>query len=116
MPSMHTTFASIQVDVSSLMRSYTADRDRLRACLDSSFEYLSAMPKSSTLGGAGGGGGGSGPGSNVALVASLRQSLNQAMQQNAVLRAKLQKIHMDSDLADLPAVRLSAYCKIEFKS
>ena len=51
-----------------------------------------------------GGGGGSGPGSNIALIAGLRQTLAQAMQQNAMMRARLQKIHIDSEVADLPAV------------
>ena len=51
-----------------------------------------------------GGGGGSGPGSNIALIASLKQSLGQAMQQNSMMRARLQKIHIDSEVADLPSV------------
>ncbi len=88
----------IQVDVSGLMRSYTCDRDRLRSALEA-VEYQQQMSKTGTLGGS------SGPGSNVALIASLRQSLNQAMQQNSMLRARLQKIHLDSDLGDLPMVR-----------
>jgi len=56
------------------------------------YEY---QTKTSTLTGGGG---------NVALVASLRQSLNVALQQNGALRSRLQKIHMDSDVADLPIV------------
>ena len=57
--------------------------------------------KSATLGG----GGGSGPGSNIALIASLKQSLSHAMQQNSMMRARLQKIHIDSDVSDVPSVR-----------
>lgn len=40
----------------------------------------------------------------MALVASLKQTLNQALQQNAMLKARLQKIHLDSDVGDLPVV------------
>jgi len=49
----------LQGDVSNLLRSYTADRDRLRAAIEA-FEY---QAKTSTL---------TGGGSNVALAASLR--------------------------------------------
>jgi hypothetical protein len=38
------------------------------------------------------------------LVANLRHALTQAMQQNSLMRAKLQKIHADSDFSDLPQV------------
>ncbi len=90
----------IQSDVSSLMRSYTADRDRLRSALEA-FDYQTQMmSKTGTLGAGAGGTIGSGPGSNVALIASLRQSLNHSMQQNSMLRTRLQKIHLDSDIGE----------------
>ncbi len=74
------------------MRSFANDLDRLRTCLE---QLEQQSTKSGTLG----------PGSNVAVIASLRQALNQAMQQNSMLRARLQKIHLDSDVGDLPLVR-----------
>ncbi len=91
--------SDIHDNVSGLIRSYSADKDRLKSAMEQ-LEYQAHASKAGTLGG----GGGSGPGSNVALIASLRQSLNQAMQQNSVLRAKLQKIHLDSDVSEIPTV------------
>ncbi|CAM6053555.1 unnamed protein product [Sphagnum tenellum] len=91
----------IQLDVSNLMRSFAADRDKLKQSLESL--EINNMGKTSTMSGGG----------NFALVASLRQSLNQAMQQNSMLRSRLQKIHMDSDVADLPLVSISS-CISEF--
>ena len=37
-------------------------------------------------------------------VASLRQTLNQVMQQNSVLKSKLQQIHSISQVDDLPQI------------
>merc|ERR1712038_251122 len=37
-------------------------------------------------------------------VASLRQTLNQVMQQNSVLKSKLQQIHTMSQVDDLPQI------------
>ena len=83
--------------------------DRWRHLIDVSqwfpFLRLNSLPqvhasKGATLGG----GGGSGPGSNIALITSLKQSLGQAMQQNSMMRARLQKIHIDSEVGDMPSV------------
>ena len=60
------------------------------------------MTKTATLGAVSSGSGNSG--GNVAMIASLRQSLNLAMQQNSMLRARLNKIHLESDIGDLQAV------------
>ena len=38
------------------------------------------------------------------LVANLRHALTTALQQNSLMRAKLHRIHADSDLADLQPV------------
>ena len=54
------------------------------------------MNKTATLGGGGG--------SNMQHIATLRQTLQQALQQNNILRGKLQKIQMDADISDLPQV------------
>ena len=56
------------------------------------------MNKTATLGGGGG--------SNMQHIATLRQTLQQALQQNNILRGKLQKIQMDADISDLPQVLL----------
>ena len=54
------------------------------------------MNKTATLGG----------GSNMQHIATLRQTLQQALQQNNILRGKLQKIQMDADISDLPQVNI----------
>ena len=43
--------------------------------------------------------------SNSFLISSLRQALYQSDLQNQELRSKLQKIHAESDLNDLPSAR-----------
>ena len=54
------------------------------------------MNKTTTLGG----------GSNMQHIATLRQTLQQALQQNSILRGKLQKIQMDADISDFPQVNI----------
>ena len=106
-------------------RSYSADRDKFKAALQDSQEFLAyMMGHNATLGrsatmGAAAGTMGHMPGSNTIglgtlgqsgppslLVANLRHALSQALQQNSLMRAKLHRIHADSDLADLQIVRL----------
>ena len=58
------------------------------------FPTVQMFNKHSTLGNAG----------NMQQVASLRQTLNQVMQQNSLLRGKLQKIQIESQVEDLPQV------------
>ena len=47
-----------------------------------------------------------GLGGNMHQIAALKNSLNYATQQNSQLRAKLHKIHMDSQIDDLPPVSI----------
>ena len=90
---MLTLAQDIQCDVSNLMRKYTADRDRLKQALETMEYNNNLMGKSSTIGS-----------NSMAIVASLKQSLSQALQQNSMLRGRLQKIHLDSDISDLPMI------------
>ncbi len=83
----------LQSELTSLVRSYTADRDKLKAAISMQEEQILMQAKTSTLGS-----------SSHQQAAPLRQALNQALQQNASLRAKLQKIHMDADVSDLPQI------------
>ena len=72
----------IQTEISNMVRNYSADRDRVKMC-------LMENQQSGTLNG---------------MVTSLRHSLNQVLVQNVKLKARLQKIHLDADVSDLPAV------------
>eukprot|EP00095_Tigriopus_kingsejongensis_P009221 maker-scaffold1882_size25737-snap-gene-0.9 protein:Tk09221 transcript:maker-scaffold1882_size25737-snap-gene-0.9-mRNA-1 annotation:"oxysterol-binding protein 6" len=100
---MLTLAQEIQADVSNLMRGFSADKDRLKSAMESAM-YEMNVTKSATIGGPGTGG----TGSNMAIISSLRQSLNQALQQNSTLKGKLQKIHLDSDIGDLQGVAPSS--------
>ena len=88
----------LQSELTSLVRNYTGDKERLRISIQNLEDQNSIFGsnKNSTLGGTGGG--------NMQQIASLRQTLNQVMQQNNALRSKLQKIHIDSQIDDLPQV------------
>ncbi|XP_059093305.1 oxysterol-binding protein-related protein 3-like [Tigriopus californicus] len=92
----------IQSDVSNLLRSFSADKDRLKSAMETTLYEMNAS-KAATIGGAG-----TGTAGNMAMISSLRQSLNQALQQNSTLRAKLQKIHLDSDVGDLAPIAPSS--------
>ena len=105
-------------------RSYTADRDRFKAQLQDSQEFMAyMMGHNATLGRNATIGGGTMshlPGSAATiglgtlghsgppslLLANLRHVLAQALQQNSLMRAKLQRIHADSDFNDLQPVNL----------
>lgn len=86
----------LQQEISSLVRNYTADRDKMKQALQEEAMFFQQAQKTGTLNNSGA--------NNVLMVASLRQSLNQVLQQNAKLRARLQKIHLDADISDIPAV------------
>ena len=84
----------LQSDLASLVRNYTGDKESLKNAIalneDQNF-------KTNTLGGGAG---------NMHQIAALKNSLNYATQQNQQLRAKLHKIHMDSQVDELPPVIL----------
>ena len=92
----------LQSDLASLVRNYTGDKERLKNAItlqeDQGF-------KSNTLG----------LGGNMQQIAAMKNSLNYATQQNQQLRAKLHKIHMDSQVDDLPPVRIREIPKIKQK-
>lgn len=111
----------LQSDVSNLIRSYTADRDRFKASLLDSQEFMAYMMGHSTLPGRSAtiGGSSMGPipgaatiglgtlgqsGPPSLMVANLRHALAQALQQNSLMRQRLHRIHADSDIADLQMV------------
>jgi hypothetical protein len=104
-----------------IFRSYTADRDKFKVALQDSQEFMSyMMGHNATLGRSttlGGGTMGPMPGTGTIglgtlghsgppslLINSLRTTLATALQQNSLMRAKLQKIHADSDFGDLQPV------------
>jgi hypothetical protein len=83
----------LQSELASMVRNYSGDRDRLKAAIIQNEEQQSifqAANKTSTMG--------------HQQIAPLRQALNQQLQQNQMLRAKLQKIHMDSEITDFKMV------------
>ena len=85
----------LQSDLASLVRSYSGDKERLKNAI-SMQEDLTNQNSRNTLG----------LGGNMHQIAALKNSLNYATQQNSLLRAKLQKIHLDSQVDDLPPVRI----------
>lgn len=87
-----TIVQDLQHELATLVRTYTGDKEKLKALIVQQEEQAQFMNKTSTLSG------------NMQQLASLRQAYNQAMTQNASLRAKLQKIHMDSELCDMAQV------------
>ena len=74
----------IQADISSLQKEYLGRRDHIRQLVESDSKGSSLQP-------------------NMAVLASLRQALRASQEQNAALRTRLERIHADSDLSDLPA-------------
>ena len=85
----------LQQEISSLLRNYSADRDRLKSALVEAQQQEMLQQKTSTLGAGSG---------NVSLINALRTSLNSALQQNAHLKDKLEKIHAESSFSELPPV------------
>ncbi|XP_040574708.1 oxysterol-binding protein-related protein 3 [Lepeophtheirus salmonis] len=83
-------FASdFQNDISNLMRVFSVERDKLKSAIDMSQTPISINGNNANT---------------AALVSSLRSSLNQAIQQNTMLKSRLQKIHMDSEISELPSI------------
>ena len=80
----------LQSDLASLVRNYTGDKERLKNAI--TLQEDNQGFKSNTLSG------------NMHQIAAMKNSLNYATQQNQQLRAKLHKIHMDSQVDDLPPV------------
>ena len=85
----------LQSDLAALVRSYSGDKERLKNAI-SMQDDLTNQNSRNTLG----------LGGNMHQIAALKNSLNYATQQNSLLRAKLQKIHLDSQVDDLPPVRI----------
>ncbi|KAK7078739.1 hypothetical protein SK128_020462, partial [Halocaridina rubra] len=65
-----------------VLRGVQNEREKLRQALESESNFLSSH-------------------NTTAIIASLRNSLNQALQQNAELRGRLARIHADSDLSEI---------------
>lgn len=83
----------LQQELASLVRNYSADRDKVKALVNATDEQLQQQ-KTATLG----------QGSQHQQVAQLRNALNQSLQQNSMLKARLQKIHLDADVSDIMTV------------
>ncbi|XP_064466170.1 oxysterol-binding protein-related protein 6-like [Ornithodoros turicata] len=71
----------VHAGLRTMLRSLQTERERLK-------QHLEAEPPSSS--------------GNATLLASLKNSLTQALQQNYDLRARLQRIHEESDLVNIP--------------
>jgi hypothetical protein len=79
----------MQAELASMTMVYLRQRDQLKQMIDSESKTASLQPQ-------------------VAVVASLRQSLNAALQQNAQLRTRLARIHAESDLGETPSLATTA--------
>ena len=94
----------IQTDVAALVRTFSADKDRLKSTLEN-MDYINKTATISSLA-AQANSSGANSSNSVAVIASLRQSMNQVMQQNTLLRSKLQEIHSLSDMGNMPVVSI----------
>jgi oxysterol-binding protein-related protein 3/6/7 len=79
----------MQAELASMTITYLRQRDQLKQMIDSESKTASLQPQ-------------------VAVIASLRQSLNAALQQNAQLRTRLARIHAESDLGETPSLATTA--------
>ena len=79
----------MQAELVSMTHTYLRHRDQLKQLIDSDTKTASLQPQ-------------------VAVVASLRQSLNAALQQNGQLRTRLARIHAESDMGEVPSLANTA--------
>lgn len=82
---MNVCFYSVLKDLKTILQSIKIERDRLKAALD-------AEVKAGTTG------------INHNQTCNLELSLNQALQQNAELRKRLQRIYEVSDISDISVI------------
>jgi hypothetical protein len=85
----------MQAELASMTQTYMRHRDQLKQLIDAESKTASLQPQ-------------------VAMIASLRQSLNAAMQQNTQLRTRLARIHAESDLGETPILATTAAATTEF--